>query len=54
MTEPILTYPDLNLPYVLFTDASKYAWASVLTQEKTDMIEGKEVKLLHHIYEWTI
>ena len=35
MTEPILTYPDPNLPYVLFTDASKYAWACVLTQEKT-------------------
>ena len=28
-------------------DASKYAW--VLTQEKTHMIEGKEVKLLHPI-----
>ena len=35
MTEPILTYPDPNHPYVLFTDASKYAWACVLTQEKT-------------------
>ena len=35
MTDPILTYPDPNLPYVLFTDASKYAWACVLTQEKT-------------------
>ena len=31
MTEPILTYPDPSLPYVLFTDASKYAWACVLT-----------------------
>ena len=41
MTEPILTYPDPNFPYVLFTDASKYAWACVLTQEKTSMIEGK-------------
>ena len=49
MTEPILTYPDLNLPYVLFTDASKYAWACVLTQEKIHVIEGKEVKLLHPI-----
>ena len=49
MTEPILTYPDPNLPYVLFTEASKYAWACVLTQEKTNMVEGKEVKLLHHI-----
>ena len=37
MTDPILTYPDPNLPYVLFTDASKYAWACVLTQEKTAM-----------------
>ena len=35
MTEPILTYPDPNLPHVLFTDASKYAWACVLGQEKT-------------------
>ena len=34
MTEPILTYPDPNLPYVLFTDASKYAWACVLTTRK--------------------
>ena len=49
MTGPILIYPDPNLSYVLFTDASKYVWACVLTQEKTNMIEGKEVKLLHPI-----
>ena len=49
MTEPILTYPDPNLPYVLFTDTSKYAWACVLTQEKTHMVEGKEIKILHPI-----
>ena len=49
MTEPILTYPDPNLPYVLFTDASKYAWACVLTQEKTHQIEEKEVMILHPI-----
>ena len=49
MTEPILTYPDPNHPYVLFTDASKYAWACVLTEEKTHQIEGKEVKILHPI-----
>ena len=49
MTEPILTYLDPNLPYVLFIDASKYAWACVLTQEKTHQIEGKEVKILHPI-----
>ena len=49
MTEPILTYPDPNYPSVLFTDASKYAWACVLTQEKIHQIEGKEVKILHPI-----
>ena len=49
MKEPILTYPDPSLPYILFTDASKYAHACVLTQEKTHDIEGKEVKILHPI-----
>ena len=49
MVELILTYPDPNYPYVLFTDASKYAWACVLTQEKTHQIEGEEVKILHPI-----
>ena len=49
MTDPILTYPDPTLPYVLFTDASKYAWACVLTQEKTLMFEGKQTTLLHSI-----
>ena len=41
MTDPILTYPDPNLPYVLFIDASKYAWACVLTQKKTQTCEEK-------------
>ena len=49
MTEPILTYPDPNLPYVLFTDASKYAWDCVLTQEKTHTFEEKETTILHPI-----
>ena len=49
MTDPILTYPDPNLPYVLFTDASKYAWACILTQENTHMFGGKDTKLLHPI-----
>ena len=42
MMDPILTYPDPNLPYVLFTDASKYAWACVLTQEKTHTLDKKK------------
>ena len=49
MTEPILKYADPNQPYVLFTDASKYAWACILTQEKTHQMEGKEIKILHPI-----
>ena len=55
MTEPILTYPDPNLPYVLFTDASKFALACVLTQEKTHLIEEKEVKdpTSYNLHEWS-
>ena len=49
MTDPILTYPDPNLPYVLFTDTNKYAWACVLTQEKTHIFEEKETRILHPI-----
>ena len=49
LEKPILLYPDPNKPYVLFTDASKYAWSCVLTQEYTHMINGKEVKVLHPI-----
>ena len=47
--EPILVYPDPSKPYILFTDASKYAWSCVLTQEYTHNIEGKTVKILHPI-----
>ena len=31
-TGPVLVYPNPEQPYVLFTDASKYAWSAVLTQ----------------------
>ena len=31
-THLILHYPDPDRPHVLFTDASKYGWAGVLTQ----------------------
>ena len=47
--EPVLVYPDPSKPYVLFTDASKYAWSCVLTQESTHTFDGKEVKVLHPI-----
>ena len=47
--EPILVYPDPSKPYVLFTDASKYAWSCVLTQEYTREIDGKTVQILRPI-----
>ena len=45
--EPNLVYPDPNKRYVLFMDASKYAWSCVLTQKYTQIIDGKEV-VTHH------
>ena len=47
IAEPILKYPDPNKPYVLYTDASKYAWSCVLTQEYEYEDEGK-LKKIHH------
>ena len=49
LESPILQYPDPNKPYMLFTDASKYAWSCVLMQEYTHILEGKEQKVLHLI-----
>ena len=39
--EPILKYADTSKPYTLYTDASKYGWAGVLTQKHTKVIDGK-------------
>ena len=47
-TKPILKFPDPQNLYVLFTDASKYVWAGVLTQPYTEEIEGKVVTT-HHL-----
>ena len=47
--ELILVYPNPSKPYVLFTDASKYAWSYVLTQEYVYDTDGKERKVLHPI-----
>ena len=38
--EPILKYADTSKPYTLYTDASKYGWAGVLTQSHTTVIDG--------------
>ena len=49
LKEPVLKYPDPSKPYILFTDASKYAWACVLTQEYEHEFDGKVRKILHPI-----
>ena len=49
LKEPVLKYPDPSKPYTLFTDASKYAWACVLTQEYEHEFDGKVRKILHPI-----
>ena len=43
ISAPILKYPDTTKLYTIFTDASKYGWAGVLTQEHTSVVDGKEV-----------
>ena len=48
-TEPILKFPDPQRPYVLFTDASKYAGAGVLMQPYTEETEGKTVTVHHPV-----
>ena len=49
METPILKYPDPDKPYTLYTDASKFAWACVLTQEYEHEHKGKTVKIQHPI-----
>ena len=49
MKEPILVYPDPKIPYTLFTDASKYTWAAVLTQAYNYDKENKEITINHPI-----
>ena len=34
--QPILKYPDLERPHILFRDEIKYGWADVLTQPYID------------------
>ena len=46
---PILKYPDTSKPYTLYTDASKYGWAGVLTQSHTSIVDCKSVTMDHPI-----
>ena len=45
--QPILQYADTTKGYTLYTDASKYGWAGVLTQLHTTEIEGKTITTDH-------
>ena len=47
--EPILKYADTSKPYTLYTDASKYRWARVLTQSHSTVIDGKSVTIDHPV-----
>ena len=47
--EPILRFLDPNKPYTLYTDASKYAWVCVLTQQYTHNIDNKQIVVNHPI-----
>ena len=49
LKEPILKYPKPDQPYILYTDASKYVWAGVLTQAYMYNEEGKEFSIHHPI-----
>ena len=47
LKEPILKYPMPEQPYILYTDASKYAWAGVLT-ESYQYKENEKEYYIHH------
>ena len=47
--EPVLKYADTSKPYTLYTDASKYGWAGVLTQPHTTTTDGKTTTTDHPI-----
>ena len=47
--QPILQYADTTKGYTLYTDASKYGWAGVLTQLHTTVIDGKTITTDHPV-----
>ena len=47
--EPVLKYADTSKPYTLYTDASKFSWAGVLTQPHTMVIDGKSTTTDHPV-----
>ena len=47
--EPVLKYADISKPYTLYTDASKFSWAGVLTQKHRADVNGKQVTTDHPV-----
>ena len=47
--EPVLKYADTSKPYTLYTDASKFSWAGVLTQPHIMTIDGKSTTTDHPV-----
>ena len=47
--EPVLKYADTSKPYTLYTDASKFGWAGVLTQSHTTVVDGKSTTTYHTV-----
>ena len=47
--KPVLKYADTSRPYTLYTDASKFSWAGVLTQPHTTVIDSKSTTTDHPV-----
>ena len=47
--KPLLKYADISKPYTLYTDASKYGWAGLLTQKHTADVNGKQITTDHPV-----
>ena len=47
--EPVLKYADTSKPYTLYTDASKYGWAGILTQPHAMTVDGKSTTTDHPV-----
>ena len=47
--EPVLKYADTSKLYTLYTDASKYSWAGVLTQPHVTTVDGKSTTTDHPV-----
>ena len=48
--ELILKYADTSKPNTLYTDASIFGWAGVLTQSHTTVIDGKSTTTDHQVF----